>query len=295
MTNTWAGISDQIATAVEQAASSVVQVQGRRRPAAGVVFADGLILTPATPDDDRVTIHAGDATPVEGVALGRVPNMALTVVHAEGLGRHPLQAAAEPRVGSLAVAIGRTWSGNIMATLAPISVIGGPLRTGRASSLERVIRIQQSPHGALVGGALIDPSGQALGIVTSMAIRGTTVVIPAVPAWAAGSRVKVEGGTRQGFLGVSSLAVELPVRQKAGRSQDYGLLVSHVVSGSPAEAAGVLVGDLIVAFDGETIQEPDQLVTRLRGNRLGKAVPLTVVRGTASHEVVVTVGERPRG
>ncbi len=217
MTNTWAGLSDQIATAVEHASSSVVQVQGHRRPAAGVVFADGLILTPATPDDDRVTIHAGDATPVEGVALGRVSNMGLTVVHAEGLGRHPLQAAAEPRVGSLAVAIGRTWSGNIMATLAPISVVGGPLRTGRASSLERVIRIQQSPHGALVGGALIDASGQALGIVTSMAIRGTTVVIPAVPAWAAGSRVKAEGGTRQGFLGVSSLAVELPARQKAGR------------------------------------------------------------------------------
>jgi S1-C subfamily serine protease len=89
--------------------------------------------------------------------------------------------------------------------------------------------------------------------------------------------------------------VELPSRQKAGRTQDYGLLVSQIVAGSPAEAGGVLVGDLIVAFDGETIQEPDDLVTRLRGNKLGKAVPLTVVRGTASQELVVTVGERPRG
>jgi S1-C subfamily serine protease len=295
MNNTWASFSDQIASAVEHASTSVVQVQGHRRPAAGVVFADGLILTPASPDDDRVTIHVGDATPVEGVALGRVSNMGLTVVRAEGLGRHPLQAGAEPKVGSLAVAIGRTWSGNIMATLAPISVVGGPLRTGRRSTLERVIRIQQAPHGALVGGVLIDASGNALGIVTSMAIRGTTVVIPASLAWTAGSRIKDEGGTRQGFLGVSSLAVELPARQKAGRSQSYGLLVSQVVAGSPAESGGVLVGDLIVAFDGETIEEPDQLVTRLRGNKLGKAVPLTVVRGTASHEVVVTVGERPRG
>jgi S1-C subfamily serine protease len=296
MNNTWASFSDQLAAAVERAAPSVVQVQGHRRPAAGVVFADGLILTPATPDDDRVTVHAGDAPAIEGVALGRVANMGLTVVRVEGLGHHPLPAAAaDAKVGSLAVAIGRTWSGNVMATLAPISVVGGPLRTGRASTLERVIRIQQPPHGALVGGALIDAAGQALGIVTSMAIRGTTVVIPASIAWAAGSRVTTEGGTRQGFLGVSSLAVELPSRQKAGRSQDYGLLVSHVVSGSPAESGGVLVGDLIVAFDGETIQEPGELVTKLRGNKLGKAVPLTVVRGTASREVVVTVGERPRG
>ncbi|MGH9387947.1 MAG: S1C family serine protease [Vicinamibacterales bacterium] len=295
MNNTWASFSDQIATAVERAATGVVQVHGRRRPAAGVVFADGLILTPAVPDDERVVVQASDGSPVDAVALGRIANMGLTVVRVEGLARHPLQAAAEPKVGSLAVAIGRTWSGNVMATLAPVSVVGGPLRTGRASSLERVIRIQQAPHGALVGGALIDASGHALGIVTSMVIRGTTVVIPAGLAWAAGSRVKTEGGTRQGFLGVSSIAVQLPSGQKAGRSQDYGLLVSHVVSGSPAESGGVLVGDLIVAFDGEPVQEPDDLVTRLRGNRLGKAVPLTVVRGTASHEVVVTVGERPRG
>jgi S1-C subfamily serine protease len=259
------------------------------------VFADNLVLTPAVADDDRVTIHAGEAAPVEAAALGRISNMGLTVVRADGLGRHPLAAAAEPKVGSLAVAIGRTWSGNVMAALTPVSVVGGPLRTGRRATLERVIRIQQAPHGALVGGALIDASGQALGIITSMAIRGTTVVIPASLAWAAGSRITSEGGTRQGFLGVSSLSVEVPDRQKAGRSQKYGLLVSHVVAGSPAETGGVLVGDLIVAFDGETIEEPDQLVTRLRGNKLGKAVPLTVVRGTASQEVVVTVGERPRG
>jgi S1-C subfamily serine protease len=158
-----------------------------------------------------------------------------------------------------------------------------------------VIRIQQAPHGALTGGALIDASGRALGIITSMAIRGTTVVIPASLAWAAGTRAASEGGTRQGFLGVSSLAVKLPERQRSGRTQDYGLLVSQIVGGSPAEIGGLLVGDLIVAFDGETVQEPEELMMRLRGNRLGKAVPLTVVRGTATHEVTVTVGERPRG
>src|SRR4030095_10704659 len=170
------------------------------------VFADGLILTPATTDDERVTIHAGDAAPVEAVALGRVSHMGLTLVYAEGLGRRPLPAAAEPKVGSLAVAIGRTWSGNVMATLAPISVVGGPLRTGRASSLERGIRIQQPPHGAFVGGALIAAAGQALGIVTSMAIRGTTVVIPAGLAWAAGSPIKSEGGAPPGCLCGCSLA-----------------------------------------------------------------------------------------
>ncbi len=128
-----------------------------------------------------------------------------------------------------------------------------------------------------------------------MAIRGTTVVIPASIAWAAGTRVTSEGGARQGFLGVSSLAVAIPERQRGGRAQNYGLLVSQVANGSPAESGGVLVGDVIVAFDGETIQEPEELVIRLRGDRLGKAVPLTVVRGGTVQDVTVTVGERPRG
>jgi S1-C subfamily serine protease len=294
MNNAWATLSDQIAAAVERAAASVVQVHGHRRPAAGVVFADELILTPAAADDDTVAVHTGEGHTVEGITLGRIGAMGLTVVRVEGLGRTALKSAPEPKPGHLGVAVGRTWSGGVMASLAPVSVVGGPLRTGRSGSLDRVIRIQQAPHGALTGGALIDANGDALGIITSMAIRGTTVVIPASMAWAAGTRAAADGGARQGYLGVSSHAVAIPERQRAGRPQGYGLLVSQVAGGSPADTGGVLVGDVIVAFDGEAVQEPEELVTRLRGNRLGKTVPLTVLRGGAVQDVTVTVGERPR-
>ncbi len=181
-----------------------------------------------------------------------------------------------------------------MATLAPIAVVGGPLRTGRTGSIDRVIRIQHAPHGALNGGALIDADGHALGIITSLAIRGTTVVIPASLAWAAATKVATEGGAKQGFLGVSSMPVPLPERQRAGRSQARGLLISHVAANSPAESGGLLVGDVIVGFGGEAIQDAESLVTRLRGNRVGNAVPITVIRGATAVDVTVTVGERPR-
>jgi S1-C subfamily serine protease len=191
------------------------------------------------------------------------------------------------------VAIGRTWSGGVMASWAPVAVVGGPLRTGRASSIERVIRIQLAPHGALNGGALIDASGRALGLVTAMAIRGTTVVIPASIAWGASVRAAAEGGTRQGFLGISSIPVPLPERQRAGRPQGSGLLISQVSAGSPAEQAGLLVGDVLVGFDEAAITDAEELVNRLRGDRVGKAVPVTVIRGAAAVDVTVTVGERP--
>jgi S1-C subfamily serine protease len=291
--NTWTSLSSEIEAAVEKAAPSVVQVHGHRRVAAGVVIANDLIVTPASTDDDKIAVLAGGQTH-EGVVLGRTGNAGLTVIRVAGLDRAALAAASEPKPGHLAVAVGRTWSGGVMATLAPVAVVGGPLRTGRASSIERVIRIQQSPHGALNGGALIDASGRALGVITSVAIRGTTVVIPASIAWATATQVAADGGTKQGFIGISSLPVALPERQRGGRSQDSGLLITHVSPQSPGELGGLLVGDVIVGFGGEPVNDAEALVTKLRGNRIGAAVPVTVIRGTSAVDVTVTVSERPR-
>ena len=300
--NTWTSLSNEIAAAVEKAAPSIVQVHGHRRVAAGLVVAENLIATPATTNDDTVAVLIGDpSTPLgagnqtaEGVVLGRIGSMGLTVVRVDGLNRAALTPAREPKPGQLGVAVGRTWSGGVMAALAPIAVVGGPLRTGRTGSIERVIRIQQSPHGALNGGALIDAEGHALGLITSVAIRGTTVVIPASIAWAAATRVAAEGGVKQGFLGVSSMRVSLPNQQRAGRSQTSGLLISNVAANSPAESGGLLVGDVIVGFGGEAIEDAETLVTRLRGNKVGAAVPITVIRGTNAVDVSVTISERPR-
>lgn len=292
--NTWTALSNEIAAAVESAAPSIVQVHGRRRVAAGLVVAENTVLTTAAIDEDKAAIRAGNGQTAEGAVLGRVGHMGLTVLRVDGLGLLPLPAAGEPKPGHLAVAVGRTWSGGVMAAFAPISVVGGPLRTGRNSAIDRVIRIQHAPHGALNGGALLDASGRALGIITSAAIRGTTVVIPAQLAWAAATKVSTDGGTKQGFLGVSSMAVPIPERQRAGRSQAFGLLISQVSPQSPADTAGLMVGDVLVAFDGQPIEQSDELVTRLRGSGVGKSVPITVLRGAAAVDVSVTVGERPR-
>lgn len=291
--STWSSLSTDIATAVEQSASSVVQVHGRRRVAAGIVFSDNLVITTAQVDDDKVAVHAGNGAAVEGVVLGRIRHIGLTVIRVEALGLRPLTAGDEPKPGQLAVAVGRTWSGNVIAMLAPIAVVGGPLRTARRHEIERVIRIQQAPHGALNGGALIDAGGRVIGVITGHAIRGTTVVIPAALAFAAATKSATEGGTKQGYLGVASMPVSLPERQRAGRPHEYGLLVSQISDNSPADAAGLLVGDVIVGFDGQPVHDGEDLITRLRGDRIGKPVPLTVIRGASVLDVSVTVGERP--
>jgi S1-C subfamily serine protease len=263
---------------------------------AGVVFAEDLVVVPAQAlDDDMTAVRRADGHTTDGVALGRSASTGLGVVRAAGLGVPPIAAADEPAPGSLALAIGRTWSGGVFATLSSVCVVGGPLRTGRATEIARVIRIAQPPHGALAGGVLADGAGRALGVITSAAIRGTTLVIPAALAFAAASEVASHGGARQGFIGVSSTTVALPTRQRGGRPQQFGLLVTGVSEGSPADAAGFLVGDIIVGFEGQPVQEPEELLMWLRGNRIGESVPITLLRGTTAVDVPVTIGDRRRG
>ncbi len=293
MTDILASLSDTIAGSVDRAARSIVQVSGHARPAAGVVFAPDLVLAPAHVLENDVASVRFDGTSHEGVVLGRAFSLGLATVRVPGLGMPPLELGVEPRVGHLAIAVGRTWSGGVMATLTNVAVVGGPLRTGRATQLDRVIRIPQAPHGALVGGALIDGAGRALGVITGSEIRRTTVVIPAALAWGIGQQLVSHGGTKQGFLGVSSTTVRLPERQRAGRAQEFGVLVTSLVANGPAETAGVLIGDVIVALDGHATEEPESLVNLLRSERASPAAPLTVIRGGEVREITVTIGERP--
>lgn len=295
MNDVLTALSSQLSAAAETAAASIVQVQGHRRPVAGVVYDTDLVVTPGVAVHDGViSVRRADGQTFEGAVLGRSAATGLTVVRAVGLGAPAATTGAEPQPGHLTLAVGRTWSGGVFSALAPIAVVGGPLRTGRAAEIARVIRIGLAPHGALTGGALVDGAGHTLGIITSMAIRGTTVVIPATLAWEAARAVTATGGARQGYLGVSSLSVTLPARQRAnGRAG--GLLVTGVADDTPAATAGVLVGDVIVAFDGVAVAEPDDLLTLLRGDRIGRPVPISVVRGGDATDVTVTVGERRRG
>ena len=293
MSNVFTQLSASFASAVDTAAQSVVQVHSHRRPTAGIVFDTGLVMAPARAvGDDTAVVRGPDGQTTEGQVLGFSSSHGLAVIRVPGSSAGVAKPAAEPKVGSLAVAVGRTWSGGVMALVTNVAVVGGPLRTGRASSIERVIRVAMAPHGAVTGGALVDGDGGWLGFVTGAEIRGTAVVLPSAIALAAAKQIVDRGGERQGFLGISTLPVKVPERQRGGRANTHGLLITAISPSSPADGAGLLVGDTITAFAGEPLSDPEVLLTLLRGDRIGKPVTLTVVRGTEHKDVPVTVGER---
>src|SRR4029077_10993886 len=148
---------------------------------------------------------------------------------------------AIPRVGHLALAVARSWSNAVTASAGVVSVIGGPLPTGRHRAIDQVIRTTAPMHDGFAGGAFIDTSGGLLGVATSAAIRGLGVVIPASIAWKAAATVLEHGRMTRGYLGVAGQAVTLPDRQRtASQSMEPGdganraVLVVGITDGSPA-------------------------------------------------------------
>jgi S1-C subfamily serine protease len=288
--------SDSLADVVAAAAPSVVQVHGRRRPASGLVYAEGVVLTTARAlgAGDGPKVRMDDGRTLDADLAGWDPATGLAVLRVPDLGAPPATpASSRPRVGHLALAVARSWSNAITASAGLVSVIGGPLKTGRGRSIDEVIRTSAPMHDGFAGGALLDASGGLIGIATATAIRGLGVVIPAGIAWTTAATILGSGTPRRGFLGIGGQSVEVTDRQRAADGRHRGLLVVAVTPDSPADAAGVLVGDVMVAFDGEPVESPDDLLELLAGDRIGRTVTLQMLRGGTTAEVSAVVGERP--
>jgi S1-C subfamily serine protease len=291
--------SNQLADAIAGAVPSVVQVQGRRRPASGLVYADNVVLTTvrALGREDGLRVRRDDGRAFDAELAGWDPTTSLAVLRVANLEAPPITPSTlVPRVGHLALVAARSWSNVVTASAGIIAVIGGPLPTGRRRAIDQVFRTTAPMHDGFAGGAFLDTTGGLIGIATATAIRGLGVVIPASIAWKTAATVLEHGSLKRGYLGLAGQPVALPEGQRGPGSlaeRDQALLVVGVTSNSPAAAAGVLVGDVLTDFDGHPITSPEDLLDLLLGDRIGRTVTLNVLRGGAAVELKVTAGERP--
>ena len=289
-------MSTAFADAVERAAPGVVQVQGRRRPASGLVYAADVVLTMTRAlgreDGLHVRDHSGQLHDAQ--LAGWDPATSLAVLRVPGLNGKPVAVGqTAPRVGNLAIAIARSWSNSVTASGGMISVIAGPLPTGRRRAIEQVLRTTAPMHEGFAGGAFVDASGALIGVTTAAEIRGLGVVIPASIAWPAAAHILEHGRTKRGYLGIAGQTVPLPETQAALAGRSEGLLVVGVTAGSPAAAGGVLVGDVLFELDGRSVGSTDDLLELLGSIAVGKPTSGRVLRGAAGVDVTLTIGERP--
>jgi S1-C subfamily serine protease len=288
--------SNQLADVVDAVTPAVVQVQGRRRPVSGLVYAENVVLTTARAlgRGDGLHVRGHDGRVLDAELAGWDPATSLAVLRVPELGVGPIAPARSPaRVGHVAIAIARSWSNAVTASLGVVAVIGGPLQTGRRRSIDQVIRTTAPMHDGFSGGAFVDTEGGLVGVATAAAIRGLGVVIPASIAWNTAATVLEHGSLKRGYLGVAGQPVALSDDQARAHGREQGLLIVGVTTGSPAATCGLMVGDVILDFDGHAVDSPEDLLDLLRGDRVGRSVPLRVLRGGNVTDVGITVGERP--
>lgn len=292
-----AALSEGMADAVERVGASVVRVHGRRRRSgSGVVYEPGLVLTAShvVEREEDLSIHTGDGQTLSAHFLGRDPSTDLAVLRVEGLDAGTATfAEAEPRVGQLALAVGSRGRGEgPRATLGVVGSVGGPMRTWRGGRVERYIQTDATPYPGFSGGPLVDVRGSVLGILTSGFGRGAAFAIPAALARRIAGSLAERGSVRRGYLGILSQPVRLPDGGGTGLTQRGGLLVVGVEEGSPAGRGGLIVGDILATLDGQPVEDTDDLLTLLAGDRVGRPVPVGVVRGGELTTLEVSVGER---
>ena len=288
--------STALADLVTTASNSIVQVRGGRRPISGVAHGSDTILTSARAlgreDKLGITLPNGDVIAVQ--LAGWDPATGLAVLRsASPLSLpSPVVSADEPRAGELAVPVARSWSNAITASPGFVATVGGPLRTGRRRQIARVFRITSQVHDGFTGGGVFDATGRLTGVSTAAAIRGYAVCIPASLAWEAAQRALTAGTPSRGFIGIGIQPVSLPQFQ-APSGREQALLVTNVLPESPAHSAGLLVGDLLLDFDGQPLAEAADLLDRLGTTPVGQTVTVKLLRGSAEQSLEITVAARP--
>jgi S1-C subfamily serine protease len=295
-----AAFSDALADAVAQAGRSIVRVDGRHRQAAsGIVWtSNGLIVTAdhVVERDDDLQVGLPDGTAVRARLVGRDPSSDLALLQVDSSGLTPIVRGSTARVGSLALIVARPGP-ELMASLGTISARSGPIRTRRGGRLDGLIATDATFYPGFSGAPLIAASGQAVGLATSRfrGGSGSGVVIPMATIEQTVTALSAHGRVRRGFVGIGSQPARLPdsLRQKLGLAdQETGLLVVTVEAGGPADRAGLLLGDVIVAFGGEAVREPGELRDLLGSDRVGQQATLKIVRGGEPRDLTLTIGER---
>ncbi len=295
-TNLLRTLSNQMADAVERVSPTLVLVNGRQgRPGSGIVYAQDLVLTAdhVLDREEDLTIVTHDGRTLPAQFAGRDLATDLAVLRVANLGINPVVASTEQaRVGQLVLAVGRSANDGPMASVGIVSAVGGPLRIAQGTTLERYIRTDAIPYPGFSGGPLIDTQGAVLGITTTGLLNSATLAIPATIAWGIAETLAKQGFIKRGYLGISSQLVQLPEAQRAGRSEEHGLLIVQVDEDSPAQKGGLLLGDILIAIDSHPLKDAEDLRSLLSGDRVGKTIPVEVIRGGKLQTLQVTVGQR---
>jgi S1-C subfamily serine protease len=295
-----ASLSDGLATAVQRAGRSVVAVHGRRRfPASGLAWREDQVVTAShvLERDSDLSITSPDGMQHPARILGRDSGSDLAILHVQGASLSPIERSTSGALsaGHLVLAVGRPGTPEPIASFGAVSSVGGAWRTAQGGLLEAYIRADVALLPGLSGGALVDVSGNVVGLLSAYLAGGDPVAIPIDTVEGVVKRILTGGTLRRAYLGVSTQAVELQdvLRLRLSLDQSSGLMLLGLEPGAPAEQAGLLLGDILLAIGERTVEDGEALQMALGPDVVGKPVTIRLIRGGDLREVSLVPAPRP--
>jgi serine protease Do len=293
-------LSSQLAAAVETAGNFVVSIHARRRiPSSGIVWRDGVVVsashTVRRDEEIPVTLPSGES--VVAKVAGRDPATDLVALKVDGARLPPPASRLPPdsslRVGSLVLAVGRPGQ-DVSASFGIVSAVGQGWRSWQGTRIDRVLRLDVAVYDGFSGGALVDPSGAVLGLNNSALARGTPLALPAAAVDKVLDELLEKGHVRRPFIGVAVQPVELSesVVKQHGLEGEAGLLIISIADGSPADKAGMMLGDVLLEANGNPLTGPDDLLDALSSVAKNGSVTVKFLRGGAIKSAAITPADR---
>ena len=295
--------SNAVISAVETVGPAVVKIDVPRGGGSGVIFTpDGFILTNSHVVDraDRLSVTLPDGRSMRGDLVGRDAATDLAVIRVDSSTNPPLASAAlgdsrAVRVGQVAIAIGNPYGFHHSVTSGVVSALGRSLRSQSGPLMDDVIQTDAALNPGNSGGPLVTTRGEVVGINTAMILpaQGLCFAIASNTVRFVASRLIRDGRVRRSQIGVAGQDVPIP-RALARAHQlavSSGVMVASVEANSAAAAAGLLDGDIILAFGDAPVTAIDDLHRHLTEDRIGVASTMTILRGLSRRQLTIVPTE----
>jgi S1-C subfamily serine protease len=268
-----------------------------------VIAPDGFLVTCAhvVEGEREVVAHLVDGRELRVSVVGRdrLSDLAVLRAHDGGLDPVNLGDSDSLRVGQLVVAIGNPHGYASSVTAGVVSGLGRslpvssrPARRGSMRLIENVIQTDAALNPGNSGGALVDSFGRVVGVNTAVAGVGLGLAVPINDATRAiVFALMRDGRVRRAHIGVAVAPRALPPSAAARLGRRHAVQILEVLDDGPAERAGLVRGDLLVALDGVPVADAGDVQRLMVAERIGAQLPATVLRGGGERELTLVPDE----
>ena len=285
--------SESLAALIAQTAGSVVAIKAAPyRTVSGVLLPNNLVATTSHTlrREERVPVRTAEGVEFPAQILGRDKALDLAILKPDSaIAARPLAQADPARLtsGVLAAVVGMTADVGPSASLGIVGAVGPARRIWRGGTLDQFLRLDVNLYPSQSGAAVVNGSGELIGLATPALSRHAAIAIPPATLFRVARELAEQGRIRHGYIGAGMQPVTLPNRREPG------LIFLSIEAGSPAEQAGLQIGDILLELNGHATISLEELQSILRGEIIGQPVPAAILRGGKLATITITVAERP--